>query len=191
MHKQQFGVPKGTIKATVLIETIMAAFEMDEILYELRDHSAGLNCGRWDYIFSYIKRLTQSITCYFTGQRSSNDDVTIYESIFAIMYPNLSSRNAPAIGGMAAQIPIKGDEAANEAAFAKVREDKRREATDGHDGTWVAHPGLVPVAWEQFDEHMPTPNQIHRKREDVHVTAEDLLEVPQGDNYRRGISYKL
>jgi len=169
------GIPRGTIKATVLIETILGAFEMDEILYELREHSAGLNCGRWDYLFSAIKT--------FHARRDfvlADRALVMMTSPFMRAYAQLviktcHKRNAPAIGGMAAQIPIKGDAAANEAALAKVRADKEREASDGHDGTWVAHPGLVPIAKEVFDRIMPTPNQIHKKREDVEVTEIDLL----------------
>ena len=173
-------IPQGTIKATVLIETITAAFEMDEILYELKDHSAGLNCGRWDYIFSYIKRLRNHSDVILPDRGQVTMTSPFMRAYTQLCIQTCHKRNAPAMGGMAAQIPIKDDAVANEIAFEKVREDKRREVTDGHDGTWVAHPGLVPVAMEQFDEHMKTPNQIHRKREDVHVTAEDLLEVPQG-----------
>ena len=185
--QQQLEVPNGTIKATVLIETIMAAFEMDEILYELRDHSAGLNCGRWDYIFSYIKRLRNQSQVILPDRSQVTMTSPFMRAYSQLCIQTCHRRNASAIGGMAAQIPIKGDEAANAAAFAKVSEDKRREATDGHDGTWVAHPGLVPVAWEQFQEHMPTPNQIHRKREDVHVTAADLLDVPKGTITEEGL----
>lgn len=185
--EKQLGVPNGTIKATVLIETIMAAFEMDEILYELRDHSAGLNCGRWDYIFSYIKRLRNQPNVILPDRGQVTMTSPFMRAYTQLCIQTCHRRNAPAIGGMAAQIPIKGDEAANEAAFAKVREDKRREATDGHDGTWVAHPGLVPVALGEFDEHMPTPNQIHRKREDVQVVASNLLEVPQGSITEEGL----
>lgn len=185
--QQQLGVPNGTIKATVLIETIMAAFEMDEILYELRNHSAGLNCGRWDYIFSYIKRLRNQSQVILPDRGQVTMTSPFMRAYSQLCIQTCHRRNASAIGGMAAQIPIKGDIAANDAAFAKVSEDKRREATDGHDGTWVAHPGLVPVAWEQFQEHMPTPNQIHRKREDVQVTAADLLEVPTGTITEEGL----
>lgn len=185
--QQQLEVPNGTIKATVLIETIIAAFEMDEILYELRNHSAGLNCGRWDYIFSYIKRLRNQSQVILPDRGQVTMTSPFMRAYSQLCIQTCHRRNASAIGGMAAQIPIKGDEAANVAAFSKVSEDKRREATDGHDGTWVAHPGLVPVAWEQFQEHMPTPNQIHRKREDVHVTAADLLEVPKGTITEAGL----
>ncbi|NYF23843.1 malate synthase A [Sporosarcina sp. JAI121] len=178
--QQQLGIPTGTIRATVLIETIVAAFEMDEILYELRDHSAGLNCGRWDYIFSYIKRFRNQPDVILPDRGQVTMTSPFMRAYTSLCIQTCHKRNAPAIGGMAAQIPIKNDPEANEAAFGKVSEDKRREATDGHDGTWVAHPGLVAVALEQFNEHMPTPNQIDRKREDVNVTAKDLLEVPEG-----------
>lgn len=174
------GIPRGTIKATVLIETIMAAFEMDEILYELRDHSAGLNCGRWDYIFSYIKRLRNQKDVILPDRGQVTMTVPFMKAYTSLCIQTCHKRNAPAMGGMAAQIPVKNDEEANRIAFAKVAEDKHREAADGHDGTWVAHPGLVPVAMEQFDAVMQTPNQIHKKREDVNVTAEDLIEVPVG-----------
>lgn len=185
--QEQLGIPNGTIKATVLIETIMAAFEMDEILYELKEHSAGLNCGRWDYIFSYIKRLRNQPEVILPDRSQVTMTSPFMRAYTQLCIRTCHRRNAPAIGGMAAQIPIKGDEVANEAAFAKVREDKRREATDGHDGTWVAHPGLVPVALGEFDEHMPTPNQIHRKREDVQVEAKHLLEVPKGSITEEGL----
>ena len=178
--QQQLGIPDGTIRATVLIETIMAAFEMDEILYELRDHSAGFNCGRWDYIFSYIKRLRNQPDVILPDRGQVTMTSPFMRAYTLLCIQTCHKRNAPAVGGMAAQIPIKNDPEANEVAFGKVSEDKRREATDGHDGTWVAHPGLVAVAMEQFNEHMPTPNQIDRKREDVKVTADDLLEVPKG-----------
>ncbi|WP_203245868.1 malate synthase A [Sporosarcina beigongshangi] len=185
--QQQLGIPQGTIRATVLIETIMAAFEMDEILYELRDHSAGLNCGRWDYIFSFIKRLRNRPDVILPDRGQVTMTSPFMRAYTLLCVQTCHKRNAPAIGGMAAQIPIKNDPQANAEAFAKVSEDKRREATDGHDGTWVAHPGLVPVALEQFNEHMPTPNQIDRKRQDVQVTAEDLVEVPLGTITEQGL----
>ncbi|KGR75662.1 malate synthase A [Ureibacillus manganicus] len=181
------GIPQGTIKATVLIETILAAFEMDEILYELKEHSAGLNCGRWDYIFSYIKRLRNQPDVILPDRGQVTMTVPFMKAYTSLCIQTCHKRNAPAMGGMAAQIPIKGDSLANEMAFEKVREDKRREATDGHDGTWVAHPGLVPVAMEQFDAVMKTPNQIHRKREDVVVTAEELVAVPEGTITEEGL----
>lgn len=185
--EETFDLPHGTIKATVLIETITAAFQMDEILYELRDHSAGLNCGRWDYIFSYIKRLRNKGEVILPDRGQVTMTSPFMSAYSTLCIKTCHKRNAPAMGGMAAQIPIKNDPEANEAAFQKVREDKRREATDGHDGTWVAHPDLVAVAMEQFDEHMPTPNQIDRKRDDVHVTAADLLEVPIGTITEEGL----
>ncbi|WP_418064830.1 malate synthase A [Sporosarcina psychrophila] len=185
--QQQLGIPTGTIRATVLIETIAAAFEMDEILYELRDHSAGLNCGRWDYIFSYIKRLRNQPDVILPDRGQVTMTSPFMRAYTLLCIQTCHKRNAPAVGGMAAQIPIKNDPEANAAAFGKVGDDKRREATDGHDGTWVAHPGLVAVAMEQFNEHMPTPNQIGRKREDVKVTADDLLEVPKGTITEQGL----
>ncbi|WP_298815364.1 malate synthase A [Chloroflexus sp.] len=169
------GIPRGTIKATVLIETILAAFEMDEILYELREHSAGLNCGRWDYIFSCIKKFRNDPNFCLADRALVTMTTHFMRSYSLLTIKTCHRRGAHAMGGMAAQIPIKHDPVANEAALAKVRADKEREANDGHDGTWVAHPGLVPVAMEVFDRLMPTPNQIGRQRDDVHVTAGDLL----------------
>ncbi len=191
------GIPQGSIKATVLIETIMAAFEQDEILYELRDHSAGLNCGRWDYIFSMIKRLKGHPQYLFPDRGQVTMTVPCMRSYSLLTIKTCHRRGAPAIGGMAAQIPIKNDPEANEKALEKVRSDKRREATDGHDGTWVAHPGLVELAVEEFDKAMPEPNQVSRQRDDVEVSAEDLLAVPEGTiteeglraNIRVGIQY--
>lgn len=185
--QQELGVPIGSIRATVLIETILAAFEMDEILYELRDHSAGLNCGRWDYIFSVIKRMRGNQEFLFPDRAQVTMTVPFMRAYTLLCIKTCHRRNAPAIGGMAAQIPVKGDDEANQAAFAKVAEDKRREVTDGHDGTWVAHPGMVGVAMEQFDEHMPAPNQISRQRDDVNVTAEQLVEVPKGTITEEGL----
>jgi len=191
------GVPNGTIKATVLIETLPAAFEMDEILYELRDHMAGLNCGRWDYIFSFIKRL-RAQPAALTPDRAVMGMGSAFLAAYSLkLIQTCHRRGAFAMGGMAAQIPVKGDDAANQAAFAKVRADKEREATNGHDGTWVAHPDLVPVAMEVFDRVMPTPNQLGKLREDVTVTREDLLKVHEGvrtehglrENIRVGVQY--
>lgn len=178
--EEALNIPQGTIKATVLIETITAAFQMDEILYELKEHSAGLNCGRWDYIFSYIKRLRNKGEVILPDRGQVTMTSPFMKAYSTLCIQTCHKRNAPAMGGMAAQIPIKNDPEANELAFSKVREDKKREAQDGHDGTWVAHPDLVAVAMEQFNEYMPTSNQIHRKREDVQVEATDLLEVPTG-----------
>jgi malate synthase len=180
MAQKELGIPQGSIKATVLIETILASFEMDEILYELREHSAGLNCGRWDYIFSAIKKF-HNIPDFILPDRAQVTMTTHFMRSYSLLAIKTCHRRlAHAIGGMAAQIPIKNDPEANEEALARVRADKRREATDGHDGTWVAHPGLVAIAMEEFDAAMKSPNQIDRKREDVHVTAADLLQVPAG-----------
>ncbi|MBH0156490.1 malate synthase A [Fictibacillus sp. 5RED26] len=189
--QEQLGIPRGTIKATVLIETIVAAFEMDEILYELREHSAGVNCGRWDYIFSYIKKFRNQPHVILPDRSLVTMTVPFMRSYSLLAIKTCHKRNAPAIGGMAAQIPIKNDEAANAAAFEKVRADKEREASDGHDGTWVAHPGLVPVAMEVFDRIMPTPNQINQKREDVVVTADDLVAVPEGEITEEGLRVNI
>ncbi len=180
MAQDLLGIPQGTIKATVLIETILATFEMDEILYELRNHSAGLNCGRWDYIFSAIKKFRNIPEFIFPDRAQVTMTTHFMRSYSLLAIKTCHRRNAPAIGGMAAQIPIKNDPQANEEALSKVRADKRREATDGHDGTWVAHPGLVALAMAEFDAVMKTPNQIERKRDDVQVSAADLLAVPEG-----------
>jgi malate synthase len=170
----RMNLPRGTIKATVLIETLPAAFEMDEILYELRDHAAGLNCGRWDYIFSCIKKLRRHD--FVLADRAQVTMTSGFLRAYCqLLVKTCHRRGAHAMGGMAAQIPIKNDAAANEAAMAKVRADKEREANDGFDGTWVAHPGLVPIAREVFDRIMPGANQLAKKREDVCVKAADLL----------------
>ncbi len=181
------GVTQGTIKATVLIETLPAAFEMDEIIYELRDHMAGLNCGRWDYIFSFIKRL-RAQPAALTPDRGVMAMSQAFLAAYSLkLIQTCHRRGAFAMGGMAAQIPVKGDPAANDAAFAKVRADKEREATSGHDGTWVAHPDLVPVAMEVFDRVMPDPNQLWKLREDIVVTREDLLRVHEGQRTEHGL----
>ncbi|HEV7129362.1 MAG TPA: malate synthase A [Ktedonobacterales bacterium] len=187
LAEEQLGIPHGTIKATVLIETLPAAFEMDEILYELRDHSAGLNCGRWDYIFSTIKTRRNDASFDLPDRALVTMTTHFMRSYSLLCIQTCHRRNAHAMGGMSAYIPVKGDEAANERAFAQVRIDKEREARDGHDGTWVAHPGLVPVALAVFDAEMPQPNQIERKREDVHMTAADLLAVPEGPITEAGL----
>ena len=181
------GVPRGTIRATVLIETILAAFEMDEILYELRDHSAGLNCGRWDYIFSYIKKLGHRADKILPNRAQVTMDKAFLKAYVDLLIHTCHKREIHAMGGMAAQIPIKNDPAANTAALDKVRADKLREVKAGHDGTWVAHPGLVPIAKEIFDAGMPQPNQIDVKREEVQVTAQDLLEPHAGDITEEGL----
>jgi malate synthase len=190
-------LPPGVIKATVLIETLPAAFEMDEIIHELRGHMAGLNCGRWDYIFSYIKRLRahpEALTPDRAAMVMGKDFLGAYSEA---LIKTCHRRGAFAMGGMAAQIPVRGDAAINEAAFAKVRADKEREARAGHDGTWVAHPDLVPVAMEIFDRVMPEPNQLSRLREDVTLDRAAMLKVHDGvrtlaglrDNIRVGVQY--
>ena len=176
LAQSELGIPQGTIRATVLIETIPAAFEMDEILYELREHSAGLNCGRWDYIFSCIKRFRNKPDFLLADRALITMTTHFMRSYSLLCIKTCHRRNIFAMGGMAAQIPVKNDPKANEEAFAKVRADKEREATDGHDGTWVAHPGMVQLAMDAFDRLMPTPNQIQKKREDVNVSAKDLLD---------------
>ena len=181
------GIPQGTIRATVLIETILAAFEMHEILWELRDHSAGLNCGRWDYIFSFIKKFRNRPDFMLPNRAQVTMTVHFLSSYVDLLIQTCHKRGIHAMGGMAAQIPIKNDPAANDAAMAKVRADKLREVKAGHDGTWVAHPGLVPIAKEIFDEHMKTPNQLSRLREDVNIQAADLLAVPKGDITEDGL----
>jgi len=175
LAQDEIGVPRGTVRATVLIETILAAFEMDEILYELREHSAGLNCGRWDYIFSCIKRFRNDPQFVLADRALVTMTTHFMRSYSLLCIKTCHRRGVHAMGGMAAQIPIKNDEKANADAFAKVRADKEREANDGHDGTWVAHPGLVSVALEAFNAVMKSPNQIDRKREDVTVRATDIL----------------
>ncbi|QOR67458.1 malate synthase A [Cytobacillus suaedae] len=185
--QNELDIPQKSIKATVLIETILATFEVDEILYELRDHSAGLNCGRWDYIFSYIKKFRHLENVILPDRAVVTMSVPFMSAYSQLVIKTCHKRNVHAIGGMAAQIPVKNDEKANEEAFAKVRADKEREARNGHDGTWVAHPGLVPVAKAIFDKYMPEENQIANKREDVHVTAADLLAVPEGAITEAGV----
>ena len=198
VHAQEaLGIPRGTTKATVLIETLPAAFEMDEILYELRDHAAGLNCGRWDYIFSYIKRLARQAEALTPDRAVMGMGSAFLRAYSLKLIQTCHRRGAFAMGGMAAQIPVKGDAAANDAAFAKVRADKEREASDGHDGTWVAHPDLVPVAMEVFDRLMPQANQLDRLREDIVISREEMLQVHPGErtgaglreNIRVGVQY--
>jgi malate synthase len=169
-------IPQGSIKATALIETVVAAFEMDEILYELREHSSGLNIGRWDYIFSCIKKFRANRDFCLADRSQVTMTAPFMRAYALLLVKTCHRRGAPAMGGMAAQIPIKNDPAANEAALEKVRQDKLREVTDGCDGTWVAHPALVPVAKAVFDQHMPQPNQYGRQRPDVSVSAAELLD---------------
>jgi malate synthase len=187
LAQDELGIPRGTIRATVLIETILAAFEMDEILWELREHSAGLNCGRWDYIFSFIKTFRRQAEFVLPDRAQVTMDKAFLSAYVQLLIRTCHRRGIHAMGGMAAQIPIKNDPAANEQALEKVRQDKLREVKAGHDGTWVAHPGLVPVAKAIFDEHMTTPNQITRTRFDARVTPRDLLAVPAGAITARGL----
>jgi malate synthase len=174
--QRELGVPQRTIKSTVLIETVLAAFEMDEILFELREHCVGLNIGRWDYIFSCIKKFRSNRNFCLADRARVTMTAPFMRAYALLLIRTCHRRNAFAMGGMAAQIPIKNDPAANEAALEKVRADKVREAADGCDGTWVAHPGLVGIAKAVFDQYMPTPNQVHKKRDDVRVAAGDLLD---------------
>jgi malate synthase len=189
--QDELGIPRGTIRATVLIETILAAFEMDEILYELGEHSSGLNCGRWDYIFSFIKKFRSQPAFVLPDRSIVTMDKHFLKSYVDLLIQTCHRRGIHAMGGMAAQIPIKNDPAANEKALDKVRQDKLREVHAGHDGTWVAHPGLVPVAKEIFDAHMKEANQIGRRREDVRVTANDLLAVPEGKITEEGLRWNI
>ncbi|MBK8987021.1 MAG: malate synthase A [Chloroflexi bacterium] len=187
LAQDELGIPRGTIRATVLIENIMVTFEMDEILWELKEHSAGLNCGRWDYIFSIIRKFRNYPDFVMPDRAQVTMTTHMMRSYSLLTIKTCHRRGIHAMGGMAAQIPIKSDPEANEKALGKVRADKEREAKDGHDGTWVAHPGLVGIAKEEFDKYMPTPNQIFRKREDVQVTTTDLLTVPQGTITEEGL----
>jgi malate synthase len=189
--EDQLGIARGTIKATVLIETILAAFEMDEILFELRDHIVGLNCGRWDYIFSFIKKFARRADFVLPDRGQVTMTTHFLRSYSQLLIKTCHRRGAFAMGGMAAQIPIRNDPAANEVALDKVRADKEREAGDGHDGTWVAHPGLVSLATEVFDKHMKGPNQLTRLREDVQVAAADLLAVPKGTITESGVVHNV
>ncbi|MEO6806173.1 MAG: malate synthase A [Edaphobacter sp.] len=183
----ELGIPAGSIKATVLIETILATFEMDEILWELKDHSAGLNCGRWDYIFSFIKKFAGDTSVLLPDRGQVTMTTHFMRSYSKLCIKTCHRRNVSAMGGMSAYIPIKSDPVANEKALAQVRADKEREATDGHDGTWVAHPGLVPVALEVFNRVMPKANQIDKLLPDYHATAADLLQVPEGTITEAGV----
>ncbi len=185
------GILRGTIRATALIETLTAAFEMHEFLYELREHAAGLNCGRWDYIFSFIKCLRNHPEFVLPDRSQLTMNQHFLHSYSQLLVQSCHRRGIHAMGGMAAQIPIKEDELANEEALAKVRADKEREAKDGHDGTWVAHPLLAPIAKAVFDKHMPGPNQIHNLREDVQVIAADLLRMPEGTITMKGLRHNI
>jgi malate synthase len=185
--EDRLGLARGTFRATVLIETLPAAFEMDEILYALREHILGLNCGRWDYIFSFIKKFRRDPKAVLPDRGRVTMTTHFLRSYSRLLIATCHRRGAFAMGGMAAQIPIKSDAKANEEALARVRADKEREAGDGHDGTWVAHPGLVPLAREIFDRLMPGPNQLTKLGEGLALSARDLLEVPQGQITERGL----
>jgi malate synthase len=189
--QEKIGLPQGSIKATVLIETILATFEMDEILYELREHSAGLNCGRWDYIFSFIKKFANDPHAVLPDRGQVTMATHFMRSYSKLAIKTCHRRNVHAMGGMSAYIPIKSDPVANDKAIAQVRADKEREASDGHDGTWVAHPGLVPVALEIFDRLMPQPNQISKQLPDYKATAADLLQIPDGQITDAGLKQNV
>ena len=189
--QDELGIARGTIRATVLIETILGTFEAEEILYELRDHSAGLNCGRWDYIFSYIKKFCNKPDFVLPDRAQVSMTVPFMHEYSQYVIKVCHRRGIHAMGGMAAQIPIKNDPEANDQALAKVRADKLREVQDGHDGTWVAHPGLVTTAYEVFDRYMPQPNQISRQRDDVNPTAATLLKPNEGTITARGVKWNL
>ncbi|RAJ16265.1 malate synthase A [Olleya aquimaris] len=180
-------VPVGTFKATVLVETITASFQLDEIIYELKDHIVGLNCGRWDYIFSYIKKFRNHPNFVVPNRDQVTMTSPFMDAYSKLVIQRCHKRGILAIGGMAAQIPIKNNETANKAALEKVRKDKEREVKNGHDGTWVAHPALVEVAMNEFDKHMKTPNQLHVTRDDITITEEDLVEIPKGTVTEAGI----
>ncbi len=189
--QSELGIPQGTIRATVLIETILAAFEMDEILYELREHSSGLNCGRWDYIFSFIKKFRNRPDFILPDRSEVTMTQHFLNSYVQLLIQTCHRRGIHAMGGMAAQIPIKSDPAANEKALEKVRQDKLREVKAGHDGTWVAHPGLVPIAKDIFDAGMKEPNQIALRRDEVKVAAQDLLTIPPGSVTEAGLRWNI
>ncbi|HET9275647.1 MAG TPA: malate synthase A [Gemmatimonadales bacterium] len=189
--EETLGLPTSTIKATVLIETLPAAFRMDEILWELREHSAGLNCGRWDYIFSFIKTRALDPAAVLPDRSQVTMEQPCMRAYTQLVVRTCHRRGVHAMGGMAAQIPIRDNPEASEQALAKVRADKLREVRDGHDGTWVAHPGLVPVALEVFRAHAPGPNQLGRLREDVDVSAADLLDVPTGTRTDAGLRHNV
>ncbi len=189
--EKQLGIPAGSIRATVLIETILASFEMDEILYELREYSGGLNCGRWDYIFSFIKKLAADGSVLLPDRAQVTMTTHFMRTYSKLCIKTCHRRHVSAIGGMSALIPIKNDPEANAKAMAGVRADKEREAMDGHDGTWVAHPALVPVAMEVFDRVMPQPNQIDKQLPDFHATADDLVRVPAGSITEAGLKQNI
>ena len=185
--QKYLGIPNGTFKATVLVETITASFQLDEIIFELKDHIAGLNCGRWDYIFSYIKKFRNHPKFVVPNRDQVTMTSPFMDAYSKLVIQRCHKRNILAIGGMAAQIPIKNNEKANEAALEKVRLDKEREVKNGHDGTWVAHPALVEVAMTEFNKHMPGPNQLEVTRNDIHITEADLVAIPKGTVTEAGV----
>jgi malate synthase A len=185
--QESVGLPRGTIRATCLVETLPAAFEMDEFLWELREHSAGLNCGRWDYIFSFIKKRADDPSAILPDRARITMDKGFLAAYVDRLIATCHRRGAHAMGGMAAQIPIKEDPAANAVALDKVKTDKLREVRAGHDGTWVAHPALVPVAQAIFDAHMPRANQLDVARDDVRVERDDLLRPVDGPRTEEGL----
>jgi malate synthase len=190
--QNQMGIPRGTIKATVLIETLPAAFEMDEILFELKEHAAGLNCGRWDYIFSFIKNHRNNGDAVLPDRNQIGMNQPFMRAYTQLLIKTCHRRGAFAMGGMAAQIPIKNNPQKNEEAIEKVRADKLREVRDGHDGTWVAHPGLVPTARDVFTNHLKhRPNQLHMMRDDFETNAEELLAVPTGEKTLKGLTHNV
>jgi len=192
VHAQRaVGAAPGTIRATVLIETLPAAFEMDEILFELKEHSSGLNCGRWDYIFSSIKTQRNDPAFLLPDRGQVTMEAPFLKAYTQLLIRTCHRRGAHAMGGMAAQIPIKDDPVENERALEKVRADKQREVREGHDGTWVAHPGLVLIAKQVFDGGMPGPNQLGRLREDVEVTDRMLVEPPRGTRTESGLRHNI
>ncbi|MBG6130403.1 malate synthase [Aquimarina sp. EL_43] len=185
------GIKHGTVKVTVLVETITASFQLDEIIYALKDHIVGLNCGRWDYIFSYIKKLRNHPGFVVPDRAQVTMTSPFMDAYSKLVIQRCHKRNILAIGGMAAQIPIKDDEDRNAIAYAKVQADKEREVKNGHDGTWVAHPGLVALAMRVFDTHMPNPNQMDVKRDDINITENDLLAIPKGTITEKGIRQNI
>lgn len=189
--EEYLGIEHGTVKVTVLVETITASFQLDEIIYALKDHIVGLNCGRWDYIFSYIKKLKNHKGFIVPDRSQVTMSSPFMNAYSTLVIQRCHKRNILAIGGMAAQIPIKNDETKNATAFAKVKIDKEREVKNGHDGTWVAHPDLVKLAMEVFDKYMPTTNQIDVKRNDIKITEADLLAVPKGTITEKGIRQNI
>ncbi|MBS1611766.1 MAG: malate synthase A [Bacteroidetes bacterium] len=191
LAQNELGIPQGTIKATCLIETITATFELHEFIYELREHMAGLNCGRWDYIFSYIKKLRNNAGFILPDRGQVTMAVPFMESYSKLVIQTCHKRKVHAMGGMSAFIPIKNDEAANNAVLEKIKQDKIREVTNGHDGTWVAHPGLVKIAMDIFNEYMPTANNYAKTREGEVYTQKDLLTAPAGTITEAGLRMNI